>query len=43
MLVDFFKKLISNKTDRDKSDLEKKISDAEKRISETSGLVKKQI
>ena len=43
MLVDFFKKLISSKTDRDKSDLEKKISDAEKRISETSGLVKKQI
>ena len=33
--------VLKNKYDTDKSDLEKKISDAEKKIPDTSGLVKK--
>ena len=34
---------LNNKYDTDKSDLEKKISDAEKNIPDTNRLVKKQI
>ena len=35
--------VLKTKDDTDKSNLEKKISDAEKKIPNTSGLVKKQI
>ena len=35
--------VLRNKYDTDKSNLEKKISDADNKISNTSGLVKKQI
>ena len=35
--------VLKTKYDTDKSDLEKKISDADKKISGTSGFVKKQI
>ena len=35
--------VLKTKCDTDKSDLEKKISDAGKKIADTSGLVKKQI
>ena len=41
--IDFGRFLLKTQSDTEKSDLEKKISDADKKIHDTSGLAKKQI
>ena len=41
--IDFGRFLLKTQYDTEKSDLEKKISDADKKIHDTSGLAKKQI